>query len=110
MAAQADVQLVCVYIFEAHPKNGWSIYRHCADVEQPVSLEQRSALAKKTFELSKRTGQFVEAVDDLDNRAMHLFSAFPERLYVLDEQGKVLYKGGVGPHHYDCDELEEFLS
>ena len=34
----------------------------------------------------------------------------PERLYVIDEQGKIAYKGKVGPFGYEPDEVEAWLT
>ena len=33
----------------------------------------------------------------------------PERLYILDSNGKVLYKGGIGPDDYHPEEVDSFL-
>jgi len=49
-------------------------------------------------------------VDDMANSAENLYSAWPERIYVIDEAGRIAYKGGLGPKEYHPDELDEWLA
>ena len=49
-------------------------------------------------------------VDDIRNTANACYAAWPERLYVIDTDGRVAYKGGMGPFQFDTDELEGFLA
>jgi hypothetical protein len=37
------------------------------------------------------------------------YSSWPDRLYVVDQDGKVAYKGGPGPQGFDSTELGVFL-
>jgi len=75
---------------------------------QPRSLAQRVAIA----------GDFVRrfqyrvplAVDAMDNRADALYGAWPERIYVVDEGGRVAYKGKLGPFGFHPEELEAWLA
>ena len=48
----------------------------------------------------------VDTIDDQVNRA---YSGFPDRLYLIDREGKVAYKGGRGPFGYKPRELEQTL-
>ncbi len=48
-------------------------------------------------------------VDTMDNLAERTYSAWPERLYVLDTDGRVAFKCGKGPYGFNVDELEAFL-
>ncbi len=48
-------------------------------------------------------------VDDMENRADIAFNGWPERLYVLSPEGKVVYQGGKGPYGFDLEELSQFL-
>jgi Iodothyronine deiodinase len=49
------------------------------------------------------------AIDALDNKVEAAFAAWPERLYVLDPGGKVIFKGGMGPFGFDTDAAEKAL-
>ena len=48
-------------------------------------------------------------IDDMDDRVGHAYSGMPDRLYVVDRAGKVVYKGGRGPFGYKPGEMEQSL-
>lgn len=48
-------------------------------------------------------------VDEIDDRVNHAYRAWPDRLYVIDEKGRIAYAGGRGPFYFSCDELETAL-
>ena len=100
-----------MYIKEAHPEDEWQMDQNEDEgvcYAQPRSLEQRVAIA----------GDFVQRfdyrmtllVDPIDNPAEEAYAAWPERLYVIDEAGKIAYKGGTGPMNFDPEELETWLA
>ncbi len=99
--------IVC-YIEEAHARDKWSCYSF-VDFDAPVTQEARGSLALRLVEASKTRPELclVDLVgEELMERA---FAAFPERLYVVDELGTVVFRGGVGPDHY-IDGFEQFMS
>ena len=49
-------------------------------------------------------------LDDMDNTVDLLFSGWPERLYVLSPESRVLYQGGKGPFGFDTEGWEKFLA
>jgi hypothetical protein len=48
-------------------------------------------------------------IDGMDNSIDRGFNAWPERLYVVSTEGRVVYQGGKGPYGFDTVEFEEFL-
>jgi len=48
-------------------------------------------------------------VDEVDDRVGNAYSGMPDRLYVIDRDGKVAYKGGRGPFGYKPGEMEQAL-
>jgi iodothyronine deiodinase-like protein len=75
---------------------------------QPKTLGQRVAIAK---DFAQRFHYTIPlAVDRMDNRADGLYGAWPERIYVIDESGRVVYKGKLGPFGFHPEELEEWLA
>lgn len=48
-------------------------------------------------------------VDDIDDKVGEAYSAFPDRLYLIDRAGKVAYKGGRGPFGMQPAELEQSI-
>ena len=49
---------------------------------------------------------YVDPIDDVANRA---YAGWPERLYVVDENGTIAYKGKPGPFGYHPEEVEAWL-
>ncbi len=98
---------------EAHPTDEWQMKSNLKEKDnvcyaQPKTLEQRLAIANdftKRFQFNVPFG-----VDEMDNKANDAYSAWPERLYVIDEQGRVSYKGGNGPFRYDPKEVRAWLA
>jgi hypothetical protein len=75
---------------------------------QPKSFEERKALARLLVERLKY--RMPLAVDTMDNRMDQLFAAWPERIYILGQDGAVLYRGDVGPFGFHPDEAEKALA
>jgi hypothetical protein len=75
---------------------------------QPRSTAARAGIA----------GDFVKRfhyeipllVDPIENPANAAYAAWPERLYIVDEQGRIVYKGGPGPFEFHPEEVEAWLS
>ena len=42
-------------------------------------------------------------VDDIDNRAERAYTAWPDRLYVIDAGGRVAYKSAAGPFGFKIE-------
>lgn len=74
---------------------------------QPTSLPERAAIARDFVARFEYTIPMV--IDPMDNPAEEAYAGWPERLYVIDERGAVVYKGKVGPFGFDPDELEQWL-
>lgn len=49
-------------------------------------------------------------IDEMTNAANDAYSAWPERLYVIDEKGRIAYRGGMGPFNYNPMELRAWLA
>ena len=75
---------------------------------QPRTLAQRVAIAN---DFVKRFSYRVPlAVDGMDNPANALYAGWPERFYILDEKGVIVYKGKPGPFGYHPEEVESWLA
>jgi type I thyroxine 5'-deiodinase len=48
-------------------------------------------------------------VDDFDDSTDVAYTGWPDRLYVIDQEGKVAYKSGPGPFGFDPAEMAESL-
>src|SRR5437867_6999662 len=75
---------------------------------QPKTLEQRVAIAKDFTARYKFPLPF--GIDDMSNAADNAYAAWPERLYIIDETGHIVYRGGLGPFHYKPAEVRQWLA
>jgi hypothetical protein len=75
---------------------------------QPKTVEQRVAIANDFTQRFKYSVPF--GIDLMNNAANDAYAAWPERLYVIDENGRISYKGGMGPFNYDPKEVREWLA
>ena len=107
---QEQVELVLVYIKEAHPGDEWQTDSNVESnvvFDQPKTFEARMDLARTFLDrMEVKTEAFV---DDIRNTAMACYAAWPERIYVIDREGRIAYKGGVGPFYFEPEELREVL-
>jgi hypothetical protein len=104
------VDFYAVYIREAHPSDGWSMEsndRVGITIAQPKSVEDRTRVATQCCSSLEMAIPLV--VDGVDDAVGQAYSGFPDRLYLIDRDGKVAYKGGRGPYGYKPRELEQSL-
>ena len=76
-------------------------------VAQSTTLEERTTLAAQCCTALKMSIPLL--VDELDDRVGHAWSGMPDRLYIVDRDGKVAYKGGRGPFGFKPGEMEQSL-
>src|SRR5262249_44285798 len=48
-------------------------------------------------------------VDTIDDRVQRAYAAMPDRIYVLDAQGRVVYKGPQGPAGFQVEDVPPVL-
>ena len=53
---------------------------------------------------------FPTLVDGMDNRVERAYEGWPDRLYIIGADQKVLYKSGPGPAGFRVSELTEALA
>jgi Iodothyronine deiodinase len=77
------------------------------DIPQPkTDLERTRAAVHCCDSLKMALPLLVDGIDDAVGRE---YSGFPDRLYLIDRDGRVAYKGGRGPFGYKPRELEQSL-
>ncbi len=107
----ASTEFVFVYIKEAHPADEWQMQSNEEKgvvFDQPKSFEERMQRADSF--VREMDVQIKTLVDDISNPANACYAAWPERIYVVDTSGKIVYKSGMGPFYFDPDELDAFLA
>lgn len=48
-------------------------------------------------------------VDEMNNAVDKAYAALPERLYLIDTNGKIIFKSGPGPWGFDLDGWEKAI-
>jgi len=74
---------------------------------QPRALADRLAIARDFVHRMEYT--IPIAVDPMDNRADEIYAGWPERFYIIDEAGTIVFKGKPGPFGYKPEEVEAWL-
>lgn len=91
-----------VYICEAHSVDGWQTDSNEAEgirINQHTTLDERRDAAKLCAE--RLALRIPTLLDEMDNRACEAYSAWPERIYIVDPDGKIHFRGGPGPYEFD---------
>ena len=102
-----QVQFLVIYIREAHPIDGWdmgSTYR----INDPQTIKERRKVAgmcETGLQYGIRT-----YVDEMDDAVMTAYAAWPERLYLVGQDGRIAYAGGPGPFGFILAELKNAIS
>ena len=77
------------------------------DVQDPQTLVERRQVAERC-ETALDYG-YPTYVDDVDDDVSKAYAAKPTRLYFLDEDGRVVYHGGLGPWGFRPADLERAI-
>jgi Iodothyronine deiodinase len=100
-----------VYIEEAHPVDAWQesdnikahIFQHSTR-----TIAERCNVAGTC--LTKLGIEFPAVVDGLSNTTERAYTAWPDRLYVIDRDGRIAYKSQPGPYGFKPDEVATTLA
>jgi iodothyronine deiodinase-like protein len=99
-----------VYIQEAHPIDAWQDEDNLKDdvlVKSTTTEQERAEIAGIC--LAKLSIELPALVDDPDNRVERAYTAWPDRLYVIDRDGRIVYKSAAGPFGFKPAAVEEAL-
>ncbi len=98
-AAYGDrVAFRMVYIEEAHASDVWQLAVNERDevvYANPKTIGERNDLAQACVR-NLNVG-FPAVVDGIDNSVEAVYTAWPDRLVVVDAEGKIAHKSGAGP-------------
>jgi hypothetical protein len=105
------VEFLRVYVREAHPVGDRAATGTNALAgilyKQPVTFEERCAVAGDFVQAMKIETPLV--VDEIDNRVGRDYGAWPDRLYIVDRDGRIAYQGARGPFGFNPREMEQSL-
>ena len=63
----------------------------------------------KSALVSYTPAQMFALVDDIENTTESAYTAWPDRLYVIDVDGRVAFKSAPGPYGFHPDDVERTL-
>jgi hypothetical protein len=99
-----------VYIREAHPSDAWQMavnVRENVVFTDPRTFGERNTAAESCV---RKLGIRIPAlVDDLNDAVERNYTGWPDRLYVIDRDGKVAYKSAPGPFGFHPAGVEQAL-
>ena len=99
-----------VYIQEAHAIDAW---QDDDNIKAKIFLHSTRSLSERCSAagmcLTKLGVEFPAAVDDLANSTERAYTAWPDRLYVIDRDGRIAYKSKPGPWGFKPEEVSQTL-
>ena len=99
-----------VYILEAHPSDVWQMESNIRDkvvFASPKSEEERAFVAGAC--VRKLGIKFPAVMDEFGNATETTYTAWPDRIYLIDTKGRVAYKSKPGPFGFKPQELSAAL-
>ncbi len=101
------VEFLLVYVREAHPTDGWQVpvnQKEGVLYADPKTAQERQEIASVC--VRKLDIRFPAVVDNIENTTEQAYTAWPDRLYLVDQGGKIAWKGGPGPAGFRPEDLE----
>jgi hypothetical protein len=99
-----------VYIQEAHPIDAWQVSDNLKDdvlVASTMTKDQRMNIAGVCV---KNLGIELPAlVDGADNPVERAYTGWPDRLYVIDRDGRIALKSAAGPFGFKPADVQSAL-
>jgi len=110
-----QVEFLLVYIREAHAidsvapaRLGPLIEAQDPLIEDPVTDEERQSVAKICV-AALSFDSIPAVVDGIDDAVSRAYTAWPDRLYLVDRDGKLAYISGRGPFGFKPEELSNAI-
>lgn len=103
-------EFLFVYIREAHADDEWQLGSNRRDsvvFAQPTTFGKRQEVAASCSTALKLTMPCV--VDAMDNSVDEAYAAWPERLFIVDVDGRIAYAGGQGPWGFEPKHVGKWL-
>jgi Iodothyronine deiodinase len=105
------VAFLVVYITEAHPSDVWQMQSNVKDkvvFASPRNEDERALVAGAC--VRKLGIKFPAALDEFGNSTEKEYTGWPDRIYLVDQSGRVAYKSRPGPFGFKADELSKALA
>jgi hypothetical protein len=104
------VAFYVVYIQEAHSSDVWQMASNIRDkviYRTPQNFDERTEVASSCV---RNLGIKIPAiVDDMNNSTERAYTGWPDRIYLIDREGRIALKTRPGPVGFDPSELSAHL-
>ena len=100
-----------VYIEEAHASDVWQMAvneKQNVVFATPKSADERAAVADACVRGLKI--ELPALLDNFENSTERAYTAWPDRLYVIDKYGRVAFKSAPGPFGFNPRDMEAALA
>ena len=104
------VEFYVVYIEEAHPVDAWQLSANLEDdvlVATTRTADERYTVAGVC--VTKLGIELPALIDGPDNHVERAYTAWPDRLYVIDRDGLIAHKSAAGPFGFTPADVESTL-
>ena len=91
---------------EAHPTDLWQLPANVRDgvlFASPRSEEERTSTALAC--VRKLDLRIPAVLDQMDNATERAYTAWPDRIYLIDRNGRVAFKSAPGPYGFSTADL-----
>ena len=105
------MQFYAVYILEAHPSDVWQMQSNVRDkvvFASPKNIGEREKVAGMC--VRKLGIKFPALIDGFDNTTEQAYTGWPDRIYLIAKDGRVVYKSRPGPFGFHPEELKASLA
>jgi len=105
------VAFLVVYILEAHPSDVWQMESNIRDqvvLASPKDEEERATVAGAC--VRKLGIKFPAVLDEFGNTTERAYTGWPDRIYLIDSGGRVVFKSRPGPFGFKPEELAAALA
>lgn len=100
-----------VYITEAHPSDVWQMESNIKDkviFATPRDEQERAMIAGAC--VRKLGIKFPAVLDEFGNSTEKAYTGWPDRIYLVEQNGRVAYKSKPGPFGFKAAELSAALA
>ena len=105
------MQFYAVYILEAHPSDVWQMQSNVRDkvvFASPKNEEDRAFIAGAC--VRKLGIKFPAVLDEFGNSTEQAYTGWPDRIYVIGTDGRIVHKSAPGPFGFSTSDLEQTLN
>ena len=99
-----------VYILEAHPSDVWQMQSNVREAVVFASPKDEGERVLVAGACVRKLGiKFPAIIDGFDNRTEKDYTGWPDRIYLIDRDGRVAFKTKPGPFGFKPAELQAAL-